>query len=170
MRFTNQSRAFWGAAFFMLSGAALGDPLPAERLEVQVGDAPRAALSMPEGAEICLRWNHSVTGGAVADCFAHRGGDLLLVSSYLHDYAAGLGDLPGRGTIAPAPGGGYLITGIDEVMADRRVVLRVGSARVDQRLEAASGWISLPALAARGERVVLQLVVENDGQPAEQKR
>lgn len=92
------------------------------------------ALPMPEGREICLRWNHSVTGGKVADCFENRAGALVLTRAYLHDFAAGLGEVPGRGQLKSAAGGGYWITGIDEVLPDNTLTLRIGTARVDHML------------------------------------
>jgi len=114
---------------------------------VTTDGAPVAELPF-DGAEICLSWAHSVTGGAVADCFAARGGRLVLVRSYLHDYAAGLGEVAGRGRVVPADGGGYWIVGIDESMPQGGLPLRVGPARVGHELSGAAGLIDLSERAA----------------------
>jgi hypothetical protein len=131
------------AALFLALPAHAGDVL-------QVADAQgRAVAEMPfDGGEICLTWAHSVTGGAVADCFAPRDGQLVLVGSYLHDYAAGLGEVAGRGRVIPAEGGGYWIVEIDEPMPPGGLPLRVGPARVGHKLTGAAGVIDLSAHAA----------------------
>ncbi|MGY6634566.1 MAG: DUF1850 domain-containing protein [Alkalilacustris sp.] len=111
------------------------------------GSEPIGALPMSEGTEICLHWSHSVTGGDVIDCFENRGGRLTLVRSFLHDFAAGLGTVEGRGTLEPAAGGGYWITGIDEALPHDRLTLRVGRARVGHRLVGPDGILALSELA-----------------------
>lgn len=129
----------------------------------QAGESPGLAVIGPGGTEIarleatafCLHWSHSVTGGPVADCFELRAGVLVLTHSYLHDFAAGLGHIPGRGTQRPAKGGGYWIEGIDEALPGNALPLRVGAARVRHRLIAGGQTIDLSAIAA-GQRVVLQ--------------
>ncbi len=103
----------------------------------------------------CLHWRHSVTGGAVADCFQSKDGRLVLERSFLHDFAAGLGHLPGRGDQRPADGGGYWIEGIDETMPGGAVSLRVGRGAVGHRIESGPAALDLTALAA-GRRVTLR--------------
>jgi len=114
-----------------------------------------AERAVPDGAEWCLRWNHSVTGGAVADCFGMEGGEMVLRRSYLHDYAAGLGDIPGRGRVRAAESGGYWIEGIDEPVAGGVLRLRVGARSVDQRLTG-PGWRIDLAPLGQGARVILR--------------
>ena len=80
--------------------------------------------------EICLTWSHSVTGGLVADCFENRADRMVLTRSYLHDFAAGLGEVAGRGRLIPDPDGGYWIVGIDETVPGNTLRLRAGSAGV----------------------------------------
>lgn len=121
-----------------------------------------ARLALAEGSGLCLHWNHSVTGGKVADCFANRAGQLMLESSFLHDYAAGLGDLPGRGTLRAAQGGGYVIEDIAEPMAGNRLLLRVAAPRVAQELRGDFGRIPLLQLADHQARVALTLIVGTD--------
>jgi hypothetical protein len=127
------------------------------------GGNPGFAVIGPGGTEVarldadafCLHWAHSVTGGAVADCFEVRAGTLVLTRSYLHDFAAGLGHLPGRGTQRAAKGGGYWIEGIDEPVPGNTLVLRVGAPRVGHTLVAGDTTINLSARAA-GQRVLLR--------------
>ena len=128
------------AALFLVTAAqadpvlhALGD-----------GDAVLAEFPMAEGQEICLHWAHSVTGGDVADCFENRAGNLTLTRSYLHDFAAGLGEVEGRGTLIPDPQGGYWIIEMNEALPDNRLALRTGAADVGHRLVAGEHSIALP--------------------------
>lgn len=104
----------------------------------------------------CLVWNHSVTGIEVHDCFRQDEGRLTLARSHQPDFAAGLGHIPGRGTVVSDGAGGYWIEGIDMVLPGDALPLRVGSARVDHRLEIAGTVTSLSDLAA-GERVTLRM-------------
>jgi hypothetical protein len=117
--------------------------------------AALALLPLASGGEFCLRWNHSVTGGKVADCFVIADGRMVLDRSYLHDYAAGLGEVAGRGVVRPAEGGGYWIEAIDEPVRGNRLLLRVGGRAVDHRLTSGGRQIDLSDLAA-GQRVILQ--------------
>ncbi len=117
-------------------------------------------LPMPQGAEICLSWEHSVTGGPVSDCFENRGGTLVLTRSYLHDFAAGLGEVPGRGTLVSAKGGGYWIVGIDEAMPDDGLPLRVGSREVGHVLRRGDASLHLSRIAT-GQRVTLILLPDD---------
>lgn len=121
--------------------------------------ATLALLPIPPGGEFCLRWNHSVTGGKVADCFVVTDGLMLLKRSYLHDYAAGLGDIVGRGEVRSARNGGYWIENMNEPVRGNRLPLRVGSAAVDHRLTSGSWQIDLSKIAA-GQRVILRPVTE----------
>lgn len=111
----------------------------------------------PPGAAWCLWWRHSVTGGAVADCFANDGGRMILTRSFLHDFAAGLGTVEGRGgRLVSAPGGGYWIEGIDEPIPDDGLALRVGAPGVGHRIEIGGKRHALSPIAA-GQRVIIRL-------------
>jgi len=140
-----------------LSAWAFALPVPVAALDVVGQDgAVLVRLEIAQGVEWCLEWNHSVTGGPVADCFETRGGELVLTRSYLHDFAAGLGHMPGRGVQRAAEGGGYWIEAIDEAVAGNALALRVGAARVGHRLVVTEGAaIDLSGLAA-GQRVTLR--------------
>lgn len=130
------------AAFFA-GGPVMAQPV----LVVETAGAPLGELPFQPGAEICLRWNHSVTGGAVADCFENVAGHLTLTRSYLHDFAAGLGEVAGRGRIAPAATGGYWITGIAERIPNNSLALRVGPAAVDHTLTGTDHSLPLSRIA-----------------------
>lgn len=114
-------------------------------------------LALEPGQRWCLLWNHSVTGFTVRDCFAWRPPVLLLTDSHQPDFAAGLGHIEGRGELRAAAGGGYLIEGIDQPMPGNALPLRVGSERVDHRIELEGRMHSLSAGHA-GHRIVLRVV------------
>jgi hypothetical protein len=136
-------RSVMAALLLLCPTLASADPM----LRVATANGVIAAIPMPDGAEICLHWAHSVTGGAVADCFANRAGRLVLDRAYLHDFAAGLGEVVGRGTLTPAPEGGYWIIGINETLPDNRLTLRIGPPRVGHRLDWAGGSVALSDIA-----------------------
>ncbi|WP_420793546.1 DUF1850 domain-containing protein [Roseinatronobacter alkalisoli] len=73
-------------------------------LLVSTPEAAVALAPLPKGSETCLHWAHSVTGGLVTDCFENRDAQLVLTRSFLHDFSAGLGMHPQRGTLVAAPG------------------------------------------------------------------
>jgi hypothetical protein len=141
------------AGLALAAGPVVGQPV------LQVIDAASgqeiARLAAPEDGEWCLTWAHSVTGGAVADCFALRGGRFLLTRSFLHDVAAGLGDLPGRGQMRAAEGGGYWIEHIDEALPAGGLRLRIGPQHVGHALTSPAGSLALSGIAA-GRRVILR--------------
>lgn len=131
-------------------------PVRPDRLQIRASDNRIiASLPLPVGGRFCLHWNHSVTGGKVADCFTNHRGVLTLTTSFLHDYAAGLGDLPGRGTVR-AVADGYVIDNIDEALP-RGLPLRIAAPRVAQELRGDFGWIALSHLGAQGDRITLHL-------------
>lgn len=133
-------------------------PAAADTLTIETADG-RVLLTerAPEGAEWCLSWNHSVTGGDVADCFVNREGRMILSRSYLHDFSAGLGEVEGRGgRLANAPEGGYWLEGIDEPVPDDALPVRIGQPSTDHRLTLGGRQHRLSSLAA-GKRVYLRL-------------
>lgn len=142
----------------LASVAAMSGAAAQTVLEVTASDGLRLfELPLAEGQRWCLVWNHSVAGFAVRDCFAWRSPHLMLQSSHQPDFAAGLGHFEGRGRLTAASGGGYLIDGIDEALPENRLVVRVGSAAVDHRIEIDLVTISLSEKLA-GERVTIRAV------------
>ncbi|WP_322891732.1 MULTISPECIES: DUF1850 domain-containing protein [unclassified Yoonia] len=137
----------FGAALLSAAVCAGGPVMAQPVLAVETAGAPLGELAFQPGTEICLRWNHSVTGGAVADCFENIAGQLTLTRSYLHDFAAGLGEVAGRGQITPAATGGYWITGIAERIPDNSLALRVGPAAVDHTLTGTDHSLPLSRIA-----------------------
>lgn len=137
----------FGAALLSVAVCAGGPVMAQPVLVVETADAPLGELPFRQDEEICLTWNHSVTGGAVADCFENVAGQLTLTRSYLHDFAAGLGEVAGRGQITPAATGGYWITGIAEPIPDNSLALRVGPARVDHTLTGTGQTLPLSRIA-----------------------
>jgi hypothetical protein len=144
------------AALFAAAVAIAGS-VDAAGLEVAAEDgAVLAQLTLDPGEEWCLHWRHSVTGGPVADCFRlDADGGMVLTRSYLHDFAAGLGHLPGRGVQRAAAGGGYWIEAIDEPVPGCALRLRVGAPAVDHRLRVGETELPLSEIAA-GQRVTLR--------------
>lgn len=112
-------------------------------------------LAPPAAWEV--RWNHSVTGILVSDFYRFEGGRMVLVASHTPAFDAGLGQIPGRGTVTSDRHHGYWITGIDEPVPGNRYLLRVGSRAVDHRLVVAGRVVSLSALAEH-QRVRVEVV------------
>lgn len=159
MTFTTLGRPAGAALSLLLAATAV--PGHADTLQVASRDTNLANIPFAERSEICLRWSHSVTGGAVADCFENRAGTLTLTRSYLHDFAAGLGEIAGRGIMTADPDGGYWITGIDEALPRNALVLRVGPAPVNHRIDHPGGTLNLTDIAAN-QRVTLTLIPDQD--------
>ncbi len=154
------NRGAWGrpagAALFVCI-AVLGAQSDAATLLVTGPDGTALVReSVAEGDEWCLSWQHSVTGGDVADCFVLRGGHMVLGRSYLHDFAAGLGTVQGRGRLVSAPDGGYWIVDMNERIPGDALPLRVGAPAVDHRLRVHQTIHHLSDIAA-GQRVTLRL-------------
>ncbi len=133
---------------------AMADPM----LKVRLASGETLAIwTLPEGHEACLTWVHSVTGGKVADCFIQREGQLLLARSYLHDFAAGLGEVVGRGHLTPAAGGGYWIEDMAEPITANTLALRIGAPSIAHRLTLGDQVLYLSQQAA-GQAATLRLV------------
>ncbi len=142
----------------LLALLLLSQPAAAGMLTATVIDgAEIARLPVPEGAGWCVLWRHSVQGFEVKDCYENRAGHMVLVRSHQPDFAAGLGHLIGRGRQISDGEGGYWIEDIDEPVPQDSYILRPGSMAVNHRLSAASGEVSLSALAAHARvRITLE--------------
>lgn len=128
----------------------------AATLTIAAPDRVLYSVDVAEGQEWCLRWFHSVTHGKVADCFVNDHGHMMLEKSYLHDFAAGLGEVLGRGHLVNAEGRGYWIEDIDERISDDTLILRVGHKQVAHHVTIGDRDLRLSDRAA-GERVTLSL-------------
>lgn len=139
---------------FLLLGS--GNAIPHLRVAAEGGDI---LLDVPldEDASWAVVWNHSVTGILVTDYYRYEGGQVLLSASHTPAFDAGLGHIPGRGRLESDGRGGYWIRDIDEPVPDNAYLLRVGSMRVNHRIEHAGISYSLSELAA-GQRVRVEVV------------
>lgn len=117
---------------------------------------PLTRISLQAGGRWCLIWNHSVQGFAVIDCFRVEGDQLTLDSSQTPDFAAGLGHIPGRGTLTSDDRHGYRIVDMNVPISQNTLRLRVGSESVNHRIRVDSHTVSLSRLAAN-ERVEIRL-------------
>nr|WP_304526682.1 DUF1850 domain-containing protein [Halomonas sp. I5-271120] len=119
-------------------------------------DSLLVSLPVPQGEGWCLKWNHSVEGFPVLDCYRNEHGRMVLERSHQPDFAAGLGHVPGRGRQVSDGHGGYWIEDIHEPVPGNRYLLRVGALRVNHRLIHEGKATSLSARAA-GQRVSIGL-------------
>lgn len=116
-----------------------------------------ARLPVPEGSGWCVLWHHSVKGFEVSDCYENRDGHMVLVTSHLPDFAAGLGHIPGRGRQVSDGAGGYFILDLDEPVPGDAYILRPGLGPVDHRLAVGDTTVSLSAVAPRARvRIALE--------------
>lgn len=116
-------------------------------------------LELPPEGRWCLYWEHSVAGFTVQDCFRERAGELLLESSRQPDFAAGLGHTPGQGQLISDEQGGYRLESINQVMANQQLRLRVGSSKVNHRIDYEQGLLELYPLVGQ-QVIILKLVIE----------
>ncbi len=154
-----------GAAL-LLAQVPAAAPDSAGTLVVRTSDGGQlTSLALPADGHWCLLWHHSVQGFQVEDCYRVADGQLLLNSSHTPDFAAGLGHTPGRGRLLSDTEHGYRIVDIDAPVPANHFLLRVGSRRVDHRIQVGARVVSLSQLAA-GERVEIQLIPPTDGAPS----
>ncbi len=139
-----------------LISLCLSPGLAAELTVTTAAGERLVALDLAGAPDWCVLWNHSVAGFEVRDCYTHKDGVMLLVSSVAPDFAAGLGHIPGRGKLESDGHGGYLISAIDEPVPGNAYSLRVGSEQVDHRILHGGKTLSLSDLAA-GARVTVSL-------------
>ncbi len=139
-------------------------PAQAGEVRLSVTDAAGAeilAADLDRETRWCLVWTHSVKGFEVEDCFRQDAGVLMLERSHQPDFAAGLGDIPGRGQVVSDGAGGYWIEGIDAPLPGDAVPLRIGTAAVNHRLRIGEREWSLSARAP-GASAVLRVEFSND--------
>lgn len=123
-------------------------------------------IPIADGERWCMRWNHSVAGFTVNDCYRYDGGRMMLEKSHQPDFAAGLGHIIGRGVVRADGKGGYWIENIDEAVPGNCYRLRVGLPRVDHRLAVDGVETSLSQQAAgRSVRVAVRQADNEDEAP-----
>lgn len=142
----------------ILSTVALSDETDGLVLEVLLENGQTIFQEpVAEGTRWCIFWNHSVQHFLVRDCFVASDGQMLLERSHQPDFAAGLGHIPGRGTMVSAPEGGYWIENINEPVPNNCLRLRVGAPGVDHRIIVNQRDENLSAIAPReAVRIVLK--------------
>jgi len=116
----------------LIAGVGLLLSWPRPGLCLFVGERPVAWLALREGEELELTWVHSVSGIPVREVFRYQDGTLYLVETHNPWFAAGLGEVPGRGRVVAEEGHAVAIVDIDEPALD--LVFRLGSPEVDHTL------------------------------------
>ena len=106
-----------------------------------------------------VRWNHSVTGITVSDYYYWDGQNMLLTDSHTPAFDAGLGHIPGRGTLLSDGQSGYYIFDIDEHVPNNSYALRVGSLKVNHRIIHNGNTYSLSEVAER-QRVIISVTTK----------
>ena len=149
-----------GGLSALLLLAAPQDARAADLVATREDGTEIARLPVPDGAEWCVLWHHSVQGFEVSDCYENRGGRMVLVRAHLPDFAAGLDHVPGRGRQVSDGKGGYWILDIDEPVPGNAYVIRPGAGAVDHRLRTAGATVSLSAVAPRA-RVRIALIEDD---------
>jgi hypothetical protein len=153
------------AVFF--AGALL--PLwPALRLSVD--DERLGHLPLAEGEQFTLSYVHSIDRLPIEENLRVRDGELVVDSTRLRQFGAGMGHIPGEGT-GRADGEWWVIEDMNRPIGPE-VAIRVGAAAVDHRLRTPDAEVRLsPCLTSR--RVVvepvristLRLLLAGDPQP-----
>ncbi|HEV2122546.1 MAG TPA: DUF1850 domain-containing protein [Chloroflexota bacterium] len=142
----------------LLLGVTVGSAFAAPHLRVSTADGTVLFdIPLQEPYVWVVEWNHSVTGIVVDDYYAYDGEHMILTASHAPSFDAGLGHIPGRGTVESDANHGYWIRGINEPVPGNAYLLRVGSAAVNHRIIVGGKVYSLSAVAER-ERVRLEVV------------
>jgi len=117
----------------VLAAAAIALLRPMAGVEVDAGGRCLLFLPLADGEPLDLTWRHSVDGILVRDRFTRHAGTLYLTASYMPWFAAGLGDIAGRGQVVGTTHHGLAIVNLDEPLAGG-LPLRVGSPDVAHTL------------------------------------
>lgn len=105
---------------------------PTDVLEVSVEGVGTLRYPVRTGERVELTWIHSVSAIPVREVFEVRGGDLWLMETHNPWFAAGLGEIAGRGRTVSEEGHAVAIVDINE-RADG-MVLRIGSPEIHHTL------------------------------------
>lgn len=121
---------------------------PALAVETRAG----VAGYLPTGDGFTLRFVHSVDRLPVEDTYQVRDGSLVLTSTRLIQFGAGMGQVSDAG-VGRADGPWWRIDELDRPVGD--LTVRVGSASVDHRLRHRGGELALSRCWA-AQRVTLR--------------
>ena len=116
----------------LLLGVGLFLSLPVPGLLLCVEGRPVSWLPLKEGERLELSWVHSVSGIRVREVFRYQNGTLFFTETHNPWFAAGLGEVPGRGRVVAEAGHAVAIVGIDEPAWG--MVFRLGAPSVDHTL------------------------------------
>lgn len=142
----------------LLLAVMLGSTFAAPHLRVSTADGTVLFdIPLQEPYVWVVEWNHSVTGIVVDDYYLYDGEQMILTASHAPSFDAGLGHIPGRGTVESDGNHGYWIRGINEPVPGNAYLLRVGSTAVNHRIIVGGKLYSLSAVAEH-ERVRLEVV------------
>jgi len=117
----------------MLAGVGLllvSWPVPGMLL--RVNGRPVAWLPLADGERLELTWVHSVSGIPVREVFRYQGGTLYFAETHNPWFAAGLGEVPGRGRVVSEAGHAVAIVDINEPAWS--FVFRLGAPEIDHTL------------------------------------
>ena len=118
---------------------------PATFLTVDVDGYGQLRFPVRDGQKIELTWIHSVSAIPVREVFVVRGDELILMETHNQWFAAGLGEIAGRGRTVSEDGHAVAIVDINEP-ADG-MILRIGSPEIHHTLIVAGKKCDLSALA-----------------------
>jgi len=121
------------ALVLLIAGAGLllaSWPVPG--VELWAAGRPVAWLALKEGERLELTWVHSVSGIPVREVFRYQGGTLYFEETHNPWFAAGLGEVPGRGRVVAEAGHAVAVVGIHEPALG--FVFRLGAPEIDHTL------------------------------------
>lgn len=140
----------WGTAAAVGATAALLLPVwPVLSVHAESGD--RGFLRLGDDAEFTVSFTHSIDGLPIEDEYQIRDGEVVLESTRIRSFGAGMGHIPGRGS-GGADGTDWVVEEIDEPVGELHV--RAGNAQVDHRLLYSQGEVAL-SRCWESERVTL---------------
>ena len=164
-------RPAFTAALLMGAAVVAAATLPLwPALRLSVDEDRLGHLPLAEGELFTISYVHSIDHLPIEEYLEVRDGNLVVDSTRLRQFGAGMGHRPGEGT-GRADGEWWVIEDMDRDIGTE-VAIRVGAPSVDHRVETPDSEVRLsPCLASR--RVVvepvrattLQLLFDSDPQP-----